>query len=424
MLTLLLTSMLTLAFNVQPLKASGTIYIRADGSVDPPTAPIQQEGDLYIFANNIYNSIVVERDNVVIDGNDYTLQGTGKGSGFDLSVVSNVTVKNTILTHFENGIIIFYFEGSTPTGRVPVHNTIVNNTITNCSQYGVGIYIWDSTCSDYEHCIIDNTIRNNWIGVALEGNTRYTKVYHNNFLNNTYQAYDVTGQTNWWNNSYPSGGNYWSDHTGVDGYIGPYQNITGSDGISDTPYTIDENNSDNYPLMKPYAGSHDIGTTMSISKTIIREGDNTTVIINVTVINYGEQTENFNLTFQTNTTIQEQELTVTSRNSTALTFRWNTTGLTKGNYMISAQAEPVLGETDITDNTFTGWIMVAMLCDITGPDGVPDGKVDMRDIGTATQAFGSYPGHERWNPIADINNDNKVDMKDIGTVAKEFGKTV
>jgi len=48
----------------------------------------------------------------------------------------------------------------------------------------------------------------------------------------------------------------------------------------------------------------------------------------------------------------------------------------------------------------------------------------MRDIGTAAQAFGSYPGHERWNPIADINNDGKVDMKDIGLVAKEFGRTV
>jgi len=40
MLTLLLTSMLTLAFSIQPVRASGTIHIRADGSTDPPTAPI------------------------------------------------------------------------------------------------------------------------------------------------------------------------------------------------------------------------------------------------------------------------------------------------------------------------------------------------------------------------------------------------
>jgi len=40
MLTLLVASMLTLAFNIQSVRASGTVYVRADGSVDPPTAPI------------------------------------------------------------------------------------------------------------------------------------------------------------------------------------------------------------------------------------------------------------------------------------------------------------------------------------------------------------------------------------------------
>jgi hypothetical protein len=40
MLILLLIGMLTLASNIQPVEASGTIYIRADGSVDSPTANI------------------------------------------------------------------------------------------------------------------------------------------------------------------------------------------------------------------------------------------------------------------------------------------------------------------------------------------------------------------------------------------------
>jgi len=35
-------------------------------------------------------------------------------------------------------------------------------------------------------------------------------------------------------------------------YSGPYQNETGSDGIGDTPYVIDENNRDRYPLMAPF----------------------------------------------------------------------------------------------------------------------------------------------------------------------------
>ena len=36
-LTLLLVSMLHVVFNVQVVVATGTIYIRADGSIDPPT---------------------------------------------------------------------------------------------------------------------------------------------------------------------------------------------------------------------------------------------------------------------------------------------------------------------------------------------------------------------------------------------------
>ena len=50
-----------------------------------------------------------------------------------------------------------------------------------------------------------------------------------------------------------------------------------------------------------------------------------------------------------------------------------------------------------------------------------DGKVDMQDIGMVARAFGSYPGHERWNPICDINGDGKVDMRDVAGVARQFG---
>ena len=39
-LTFLLANMFASAFKNQPAKASGTIYIRADGGIDPDTAPI------------------------------------------------------------------------------------------------------------------------------------------------------------------------------------------------------------------------------------------------------------------------------------------------------------------------------------------------------------------------------------------------
>jgi len=53
-----------------------------------------------------------------------------------------------------------------------------------------------------------------------------------------------------------------------------------------------------------------------------------------------------------------------------------------------------------------------------------DGKVDMKDIGMAARAFGTYPCHPRWRMEADLPPcDGKVDMKDIGRIARDFGKT-
>jgi len=58
MLALLLLGIFTLALNIQPVRASGTIYIRADGSVDPPYAPIQNVGNVcYTFTADIYEEI-------------------------------------------------------------------------------------------------------------------------------------------------------------------------------------------------------------------------------------------------------------------------------------------------------------------------------------------------------------------------------
>ena len=62
-LMLLLINVLFLTFNVQPIKAQGGI-IRADGAIDPPTAPIIRDGNVYTSGNSI-------RDNyydVIIDG--------------------------------------------------------------------------------------------------------------------------------------------------------------------------------------------------------------------------------------------------------------------------------------------------------------------------------------------------------------------
>lgn len=51
----------------------------------------------------------------------------------------------------------------------------------------------------------------------------------------------------------------------------------------------------------------------------------------------------------------------------------------------------------------------------------PDFKVDIRDIAFVAKGFGCFPGHGRWVPFADVNNDYKIDIKDIAEYCMAFG---
>jgi parallel beta-helix repeat protein len=449
-LFLMLIDSLTLAFNIQPAGATVPTYtIKADGSIDPPTALILRSGDVYTFTSDISGSIIVKRDNVVVNGAGHTLQGTGEEIGIDLSLRTNVTIQNmkirtfyyavylsssshvtisgTNITDSTDGILVSdssnncvcenNIAGNAYEGiyiLTSSNNTISENNIT--VNTGDGVYLWGSS----NNTIVGNNISNNWWGVASYYSSN-NRIFHNNFINNPSQA-SSESSVDIWDGGYPSGGNYWSDYTGIDEKSGPNQDLLGSDGIGDTPYGIDENNQDRYPLMK----THDIGIqNVTTSKTVVGQGYK--VGINAKITDYGVNSETFNVTVYVNTTsIATQTVTLRSISSTTLTFTWDSSGFAKGNYTIWAYAWPVQGETHTADNTFTdGWVIVSMVGDINGPNGWPDGKVDMiYDIRSVAKLFGVAPPDPKYNPNYDINGDGQIDMiNDIRTVAKQFGKT-
>jgi parallel beta-helix repeat protein len=360
-----------LVFDVQPVEASGTVYIRADGSVDPPSAPILRNGDLYTLTDNITHetadaAIVVEKNDIVFDGAGFAVKGQPwdrvSGSvGIYLNRTSNVTIqdvnfdnpytgillnsssnnkinRNTMTRHdygiwldssFNNSIngntmtqsvtSIYLFSSSdntiyrntlTNTGLIRLNfslsNSITRNNITNgyggvrfdsSSNYNSleenivgsvldGISLYDSSeyniirgnnitnnslggimfdATSNHNSIYGNTIENNTVGIVpnygqgwTEGNMITTNVaygtsqlvssnntyYHNNIITNSQQVNTgSSGYVGVWDDGYPSGGNYWSDYDGTD---------TNHDGIGDTPYIIDADNTDNYPLINPW----------------------------------------------------------------------------------------------------------------------------------------------------------------------------
>jgi hypothetical protein len=73
----------------------------------------------------------------------------------------------------------------------------------------------------------------------------------------------------YWDDGYPSGGNYWSDCGWLDIKNGPYQNQTGSDGLGDNNYTIDGSNRDFYPLKNPWTPTYTNITVNTIQKPVI-----------------------------------------------------------------------------------------------------------------------------------------------------------
>ncbi|MDD4308268.1 MAG: NosD domain-containing protein, partial [Thermoplasmata archaeon] len=94
--------------------------------------------------------------------------------------------------------------------------------------------------------VTGNRFSENYYGLYISSGTG-NQIYHNDFLDNNISAQDDAA--NIWDAGYPSGGNYWSDYSGADMFSGIGQDVPGSDSIGDTPYIIDADSRDGYPLM-------------------------------------------------------------------------------------------------------------------------------------------------------------------------------
>jgi len=180
-------------------------------------------------------------------------------NGIYLFFSSNSSISGNKITNNHNGIYLCDSSSFNSISGNSITNNAVGIELESSSNYNnmsgnnitanIGHGIWLFHSSNYNN-IFGNNIADNAGGIYLVSSDN--TFYHNNFIDNTNQVYVYApGYYGIWNDGYPSGGNYWSNYTGIDMNSGFYQNETDSDGIGDMPHTIDANNIDNYPLIAP-----------------------------------------------------------------------------------------------------------------------------------------------------------------------------
>jgi parallel beta-helix repeat protein len=447
LLVLLLMATVISAFELKSVHAwTGTVYVNADGSVSPPSAPVTRSGDLYTMSGDVSSDadgIVILKNNMTLNGAGYLVQGPGGGgsNGIYIESRSNLTIRNVRVEEFDFGISL---------NQSSNVNISENNVINNLKE---GVSLYESP----NNVLFKNNIANNWDGIELrvsnnnticgnniEANVHYgiglcssegNRAYHNSFVGNTYrQVSSCADLTNIWCDNYPSCGNYWSDYTGVDVHGGVYQNETGGDGIGDTRYVIDENNSDRYPLMGSWTDAgenvsvtHPSGVSFLFSR-VLSGG--------VTMVNESGVGPTLPLGFRHVSKPPVYYYIRTTANCTnlvglgivydsnALTqLEENLMNMVRWNYTLQ-EWENITTRIEISNNVIYGETTDLSLFTLSLPllgDINADGTVDIFDAITLSSAFGSKPGNTNWNPKADINSDGVVDIYDAIILANNYG---
>lgn len=302
------------------------IAINEDGSIIPSTAPLICNGNTYTLTDDIQATIYVYRNYTFLDGAGHTVEKICGAEGTENKQTWNVEYRvntNITITNFyiNNGYIGFNSQ---------VNATIANNTMVGCSIIGIslagepsnqsriygntlincscGVGIRGIDCELYNNTFLNcqtgmffnygdknkifaNYFNNSGTSIALNGGSDL-KIFQNHFLasDTAISCTNINGQlfasnhiylndfinnnltlanarfmapnpTNNWDNG--TAGNYYTE------YFSKYPNATqgNNTGISSTPYIMDEDNIDRFPLMEPVEDYLTMPTTPLPTKT-------------------------------------------------------------------------------------------------------------------------------------------------------------
>src|SRR4030042_2210679 len=288
------------------------ITIKNDGAVAPADSPLKHVGGgQYVLTEDLNttkvslferytNKIRVEKDNVVIDGANHTIDGGGERiTAIEISYRNNVTIRNITLSNYDRGILVWCSSNTHVTGNMVLSGesgvTISNSSkviiaqnifADNCEQttiemeasnmtivYGNKLSCrllqgWHISGLLMRYCqnnlIVANTIAGFNSGITLL-NSSNNQFIQNNLIDNHIQAQDMlrdslyqkNNRTNYEENLRMLKDNFtlhlfpvwdYSNNIWQNNYWSNYNGSADSNGIGTYPYVIDELNVDNSPF--------------------------------------------------------------------------------------------------------------------------------------------------------------------------------
>ncbi|MFH1013802.1 MAG: right-handed parallel beta-helix repeat-containing protein, partial [Thermoplasmatota archaeon] len=231
---------ITIRYNTITNNAGHGIFVAASPNgctIVENTIQDNQQVGLYLYYSN-YTQLL---NNILINDGLYVRE----------------SFENTLDQNTVNGRPLEYHEGTSGHGinmnagqviLVRCDNITVENG--NLSGTDIGLELWETN-----NCTINNNnFEDNTFYGVVTGNSSNNAFYRNNFNGNVrnpvYIPAYASSSVNTWNDTYPSGGNYWSNYSGVDLNHGENQTVLGSDGFGDISFIIDVENQDYYPFVE------------------------------------------------------------------------------------------------------------------------------------------------------------------------------
>ncbi|MDO9538290.1 MAG: Ig-like domain-containing protein, partial [Thermoplasmata archaeon] len=211
-----------------------------------------------IFLDSSSGNTITNNNITSNNGNGIYLNWNANGNNITYNNISSNSDWGITITESSSGNLIENNSISKNYGGIRLDWNAYNNTISHCNILAnswCGVYMHDTSNNSVTQC---NILSNHDYGI-INNYCDYNQIHHNNIADsstNGYEYVETNTSTNTWDDNYPSGGNYWGDYTGNDFYSGPNQDISGFDGIGDTPYDIiGGDNQDHYPFVNTVQGA-------------------------------------------------------------------------------------------------------------------------------------------------------------------------